>query len=370
MSVNEAVVFVMMGFLVIGALDYINGNRFGYGEKFREGVLTMGPLALSMLGIVSLAPVLANVLSPLVVPLYEWLGADPAMFAGSLLAIDMGGYSLAQELARTEEAANFSGIILGTMMGPTLVFTIPVALTMIRKDDQPAFAKGILLGLMTIPIGCFAGGVLAGYSLQMMVQNLVPIVLFALLLGLGLWKLPALMIKGFGLFGKAVEVVIIIGLASIAVETFTGIVVIPGMAPLDEGAVIVGKIAIMLAGAFPMVHFITNVLGGLLKAAGKRVGIDEVSTAGLISSLAHAIPMLVMFAEMEERGKVMNVAFAVSGAFVLGGHLGFTAGVEKALIVPMMVGKITAGTTALWLAAVVTSKTAARKHHATHIVKG
>ena len=51
----------------------------------------MGALAMSMIGIICLAPVLADVLRPVVVPVYQFLGADPAMFVGTILANDMGG---------------------------------------------------------------------------------------------------------------------------------------------------------------------------------------------------------------------------------------------------------------------------------------
>ena len=45
-----------------------------FGEQFEEGIMAMGSLALSMVGIITLAPVLANLLSPIVVPVYELLG--------------------------------------------------------------------------------------------------------------------------------------------------------------------------------------------------------------------------------------------------------------------------------------------------------
>ena len=47
--------------------------------------------------------------------------------------------------------------------------------------------------------------------------------------------------------------------------------------------------------------------------------------------------------KMDEKGKLMNVAFAVSGAFVIGGHLGFTASVEADYIFPMMLAKLVSG---------------------------
>ncbi|MBY6276875.1 MAG: hypothetical protein CWE10_11810 [Symbiobacterium thermophilum] len=101
----------MMIFMVLGALDRIIGNRFGLGQEFEEGINAMGPLALAMVGVVSIAPVLADVLRPVVVPVYQALGADPSMFATTLLAIDMGGYPLAKELALTPEAGQYASII-------------------------------------------------------------------------------------------------------------------------------------------------------------------------------------------------------------------------------------------------------------------
>ena len=102
MSINEIIVYLMVLFMALGAIDRILGNRFGLGEKFEEGIMAMGSLALAMIGIICLAPVLANLLRPVVVPFYQALGADPAMFAGTILANDMGGAPLAQELALTQ----------------------------------------------------------------------------------------------------------------------------------------------------------------------------------------------------------------------------------------------------------------------------
>ena len=59
---------------------------------------------------------------------------------------------------------------------------------------------------------------------------------------------------------------------------------------------------------------------------------------------------LGLMKDMDNRGKVLNVAFAVSAAFVFGDHLGFTAGVAREMIFPMVVGKLVAGITAVALA--------------------
>ena len=353
MGINDIIIYIMVIFMIIGGIDKILGNKFGYGEKFEEGFMAMGSLALAMVGVISLAPVLAKVLRPVVEPLYTALGADPAMFATTLLANDMGGYPLAMELAKDPNAGLFAGLILGAMMGPTLVFTIPVALGIIEKEDRPYLAKGVLAGMITIPLGCLAGGLVAGFGINMIIMNLIPIIIFAVLICIGLWLIPEKMTKGFTIFGQGVVIVITIGLMAAIVETLTGIVVIPGMAPLSEGINVIGSIAIVLAGAFPLVHFITKAFKAPLTKVGKQLGMNEVGAAGLVATLANNIPMFGMLKDMDENGKIINVAFAVSAAFVFGDHLGFTGGVNKSMIFPMIVGKLVGGITAIVVAKIL-----------------
>ena len=150
---SDFIIYLMTVFMIIGALDRIFGNRLGLGQEFENGILALGTLGLSMLGIISLAPVLANVLRPVVVPVYRFLGADPGMFPGAILACDMGGGSLALELAESREAGLFGGTIIGSMLGATVVFTIPVALGLIDPKDRKFLAQGLLAGVITIPVG-------------------------------------------------------------------------------------------------------------------------------------------------------------------------------------------------------------------------
>ena len=188
MSGDQILIAVMAVFAVLGAADRILGNHLGLGTEFENGILAMGSLALAMVGIVSLAPVLASWLRPVVVPLYRFLGADPAMFAGTILACDMGGGSLAQEMTEDPRAALLGGVITGSMLGATVVFTIPVAMGILRQEDRPAMAKGILCGVVTIPVGVLVGGLAAGYPTMMVLRNLTPILVIGALIALGLWR--------------------------------------------------------------------------------------------------------------------------------------------------------------------------------------
>ncbi len=355
MSVNDIIIRVMTVFMVVGVIDKIFGNKLGYGDKFEEGILAMGTLAISMIGAISLAPVLSDILSPLIIPIYKSLGADPSVFAGTLLPSDMGGYPLAEILAENQRFVPFSGVILGTMMGSTVVFTIPVSLGIIKEEDRIFLAKGILAGLIAIPAGAFAGGMLIGLTVDEVIKNLTPIIIFSLLIVVGLKFMQNKLINVFIYFGKFVTSLILIGLAAIIIETLTGIVIIPGMAPLSDGVSAVGSVGIVLAGAYPLVHFITKIFKKPLIKIGNMLGIGEVAAAGMIACLANNIPMLGMLKDMNDRGKVISVAFSVGASFVFGDYLGYVAVVDKNTISAMIASKLITGIAATIIAHKMTS---------------
>ena len=354
MSAYEIILAIMAGFAVLGAADRVMGNRIGIGKEFEEGIFAMGALALAMIGTICLAPVLAQIMEPIVAPLYRFLGADPAMFAGSILACDMGGGALAAELTADKDAALLGGVITGSMLGATIVFTIPVAMGILRPEDRPALAKGILCGMITIPVGVLAGGLTAGMAFGMVAKNLIPIALFALLIALGLWKAEDLLVRGFTLFGKGVTALITLALAAAIFQKLTGFTLIPGMNPISDGFHTVGEIAIVLAGAFPLIFVLTRLLAKPLGKLGGLLRINETAVAGLVASLANSIATFGMLKDMDHRGKVVNVAFAVSAAFVFGDHLGFAAGFAPQVLPALIVGKLAGGISAVALAMLLT----------------
>ena len=373
-SINSVIMLIMMIFMLVGAIDKIRGNKLGYGEKFEDGFNAMGGLAMSMAGVVAAAPVLSMLLGPILKPIYGIFGASPAMFSTTLLACDMGGYPLAMQLAGDDIAiGNFAGLILGTMMGPTIVFTIPVALGIIKKEDRGYLGAGVLAGMITIPIGCIVGGLMMNtlapeyhLSIITIIQNLIPVIIIAALIVIGLWFAPGPMIKGFNVFGAGVTIVIT-ALTAIAVfEQITGIMFpvfhimvenpADGSRGLDSGLLVCGQIAIVLIGAFPMVEWITRTFGKALEKIGAALGMNEQGSAGMVANLANNIAMFNIMGEMNPKGKLLNVAFSVSAAFVFGDHLGFTAGNNADMIFPVIVGKLVAGVTAIIVANMLAPK--------------
>ena len=162
------------------------------------------------------------------------------------------------------------------------------------------------------------------------------------------------MIKGVLYFGKFIMWISTIGLAAAAFESLTGVVLIKGMAPINEGMNVVINIGIVLLGTFPILTLIINLLDKPLRKLGKYIGLDSTSVAGIIFSLANSIPVFKMLKDMNNKGKIINVAWLVAATSTLGAHLGFTAGVEIKMIIPVILSKLFAGLCAIIIALIFT----------------
>lgn len=222
-------ILIAAGALLVG-VDKILGNRFGLGQKFDDGFLLMGSMALSMTGIICLAPMLSSWLGTVIRPAFSAVGIDPSMF------------------------------------GCTLVFTIPVGMSVLSEVDRPWFLKGLLAGLISLPVGLLAGGLLQGLPLGTILWQCVPIFLLSAVLLLGLIRFPGRTVRLFSGFARLIQIVATIGLILAAVQDIAGITILSGLAPLTDSLEIVGSIAIVM-GKSP-------VGGAAPQRSGKAVSLD------------------------------------------------------------------------------------------------
>ena len=372
-SVNTVIMIFMMIFCVIGGVDKIRGNKYGYGERFDEAFATLKPLAFAMIGIITLVPILKLILGPVISPVYEFFGASPAMFAGTILPVDAGGYPLAMELAEGDVViGNFSGIVLGAMFGNLFIGMIPVSLSILKEEDHRLFSAAVLVALITIPLGCIAGGLVMNLtpykiSLPTILVNLIPVIIVAALVALGLAFRPDQVMNGFCILGKVMQTILIIAIVIATVQQVTGLrlplfylmvepTVEGGVSPLIDSLIIIGTIALVLSGAFPMMLWISRTFKKPIQKMAAKIGMDEAGGAALIAALASYFPALDLLKEMNEKSRFLVLTFCISATYVLGDHLGFTAGVEPDMVLPLMVSKLTAGITALLLANVLAPK--------------
>lgn len=347
---------IMVFFSIIAGIDKMLNNRFGLGEKFDEGFKALGGLALTLIGIYSLSPVIANTLTPILFPLAKFINTDPSVFIGSILAPDLGGFPTSIEIANSLAIGEFNGVVLSSMLGTIISFTIPVAIGLISKEDFVFFAKGILAGILTIPIGMIAGGIVMGISFANIMLNLFPIVIFSIMVIIGLFKAQDKMIKIFNILGKAIITISTFGLILSIIKFIFGYELIQGIIPIEEGAILVIKIGIILSGAYPMFHLLSRILHKYLRKIEEKFELDQFTILGIFSSLANCIPMLGIYDKMNDKGKVLNAAFAVSGAFTFGGQLGYISSVSPDNVNAFIVAKLVGGISAVFVALLLIKK--------------
>ena len=345
MNISTIIIYIIVFFMLLGIVDLLFFKRkLGYADEFEKGINTTGPLIFSLLGLVCLAPLIGQVLEPVLAPVYSFFGGDPAMVAGTLISCDGGGYPLAASMTDDPLIIRLSGVYLGSMLGCTIICSIPVSLGIIKDEDKDVFSEGILAGVIAIPFAVLLCGILdGGMPMGFVFINLIPSLILALILVIGLVFFRPVTIKIFALFAKLIQIVNILGMAVAIAQKLTGMTIIPGMADVGEQLAILGTIGITLAGAYPMVHFVTKVFAKPMEAIGKLLNINDVSVAGLITTLASSFPVYDMVKDMNVKGKKIVSAFAICACFALGDHLGYVAANDPDAVFPMVAGKIVGG---------------------------
>ncbi len=340
---------IILIFSVIGALDRIFGNRFGLGKEFEKAFNLLGAMTLSMIGMIVISPLIADLMKPVSQFLFNVLHIDASIIPASLFANDMGGAPLAVEMTANEEIGRYNALVVSSMMGCTVSFTIPFALGVVGKERHKELMSGLLCGIVTIPIGCFVSGLICKIPFGALIINLIPLVIFSGIIAVGLLLIPKLCVKIFTMFGIFITAVITIGLSLGIIRFLTGYEVIKGLATIEEGAAVCINAAIVLSGSFPFMYIISKILAKPLKAVGRKIGINEISVLGIISSLATSATSFGMMDKMDKKGVVMNSAFTVSGAFILGSHLAFTLAFDSTYVLPVIIGKLISGVLAVIL---------------------
>ena len=349
--ISEIVVACMAVFMVIGAADKaLFNNRFGYGEEFERGLSAMGPLAMCLVGVMCAAPAIGRAAAPALGPLFTAIGSDPSVEAGMIFGIDSGGLTLSIALAATHEAAMLSGLGLAASMGCVITYALPVSLSMCAPRSRPAVAKGLAAGIVAAPVSLFGVAAVSGYSLSGAFITGIPAFLIGGLMAFLLITRQDAAVRGCVLFGKLMMAAFVLLLAAAAIEHWFALTLIPGMDPIGKQLEIVGEMAVMLSGAFPMVKFAERHFGGALTRLARLFSIDGHAALGMAVSLANPIPMYLMLDRMTERGKVICSAFSAPILCLFGDYLGFITAAYPEGTVPMMAGKIAAAIAALLLA--------------------
>ena len=354
--INRIVVWGIGIFFALGAADYLLGGKMGLGRTFEKTLHKMGLILMGVMGVYSLAPVLAQFVTPVVTPLAGALGLDPSVFPAMLFPIDMGGYQLAMDAAKDADMGLASAVLTSSICGATVGYTITVAVTVVDKKHHGALAKGILSGMVGVPVGCLAGALMCGVNPMTALYNTLPLCVLAALLAWGLFKKPELMTRLFVIFGRILSCMAIVGLTLQALQHLLKIEILPGMADIGSGLKLVATIIFSMTGAMCLMEVLKKVLRKPLHRCAVWMGINDNAVAGMLASLVSVTLAFTQAEDMDERGLIVVCAVCATVAHVIGGQFGVVAELAPQLITPFVAGKFIAGAAGVAVALLLTRK--------------
>ena len=237
------IIYIIMAGTLIGALASIVKPEGELGREFVNGIHAIGPVFLARAGIMAAIPIISYLIMYSIGPFFSALGSDASIAALAVIAVDMGGYQLADAIAANRDMW-IVAMLVGYTSGASIVYLIPVGLIMLNRDDHKYLALGAMAGLISIPFAVLIAPVTitfnnlpvraiisttspAAHYLQLdflqALRLLSPLFALCFLLALGLKLRPAAMVKGFLIFGKAADAFIKLVLALCIIEHFTGV---------------------------------------------------------------------------------------------------------------------------------------------------
>ncbi|WP_149086603.1 ethanolamine utilization protein EutH [Pseudomonas prosekii] len=380
-EIGNYVIYLIMIGAVVGAFASVIKPEGGLGKEFVNGIHSIGPVFLAQAGIMVAIPYLSKFIEMALGPYFGALGSDVSIAALSIIAVDMGGYQLADALAANRDMW-ITAMIVGYTSGATIVYLIPVGLMMLERKDHKYLALGAMAGLISIPFAVLAS-LLMITSLNIPVRDIVsttsptlhyltldffgcvkllaPLFIFCFLLAAGLRYKASMMVVGFLVFGKVMDAFIKIILAVAIVEHFTGFFMknfgVWGFDPmfadqkeLFRAIEIAGYIGIMLAGTFPICYLFQRYCKKPMEVLGKHLGLSPDGAAAFVMVFANIIAVYHLFKKMNARDKVLCVALGVCAQATIGDHLAFTANFQPSLIMPILLAKLFGGLLAVAIA--------------------
>lgn len=349
----SVITIIILIFSLFGAVDWLIGNKIGVGKEFEKAFSLFCSMALSMLGMIVIAPAIGVWLSPIFDGFYNLFGIDPSVIPASLLANDMGGMAVAQSICKSAQIGNFNAFVVSSMLGCAISFTLPFSLGLVKKEQHNELFLGFLCGIATIPIGCFVAGLLCGISVLALLIDLIPLIVIGLAIGLALVLCRNACVKGFAVFGRFMRVLSLVGLVLAMFTFLTKVQISAYLDTFENAALVCANACVTLSGALPFMYVVIKLLNKPLDKLGSKIGINGVSTVALLGTLVTNASTFGVMDRMDKKGTVLNAAFAVSAAFVFGSHLAFTMVYDGSYVMPMIVGKLISGLCAVFLALMV-----------------
>lgn len=332
-------ILIMLILCLIGLIDKILNNKLGLVAAFDKGMDSMGGIAMSMIGFYCIAITLIQNNVDVITKISADSSLDPSIVVGSILAPDMGGFSIVSGLGNSTFLI-FSGVILTATLGQTISFQLPIFLVSLKKEDLNPFISGLVYGILSLPIILVA----VAWYLQIpnLLINLLPIIILCVILVIALYVSYDKTIFVLTLFGYLIRIISILLFGMVVLQLFFDTLPFTTTALISDAMVIVLRMCIVVCGSMILSDLIIKRFSRMIFMIGQKLGVNSASV-GLLLSLGTSIAMIPLFSQMDRKGKMMNAAFSVRG-----GQLGFISSVVDGNgVIIYMISKIIAGLLAI-----------------------
>lgn len=204
--------------------------------------------------------------------------------------------------------------------------------------------KGFIVGIIMAPMGVLIAGILLGIDFPVLMAHFIPLLVFCLLLSGGLMKFPEKLIRVFSIFAKGVQWVIGIAFFFTILSVFVPPLAYTDMESVHEAVTILFKCSIIIGGSLVLSEVILKFFRSKLQRLAARIKINEVSIISFLMNFSTSLAILPLYSRMDEKGKMINAAFSVSGAYVIGGQFAFISSVADGYTTAVfMISKVVCG---------------------------
>jgi len=350
----EFLITALAGLGVLSLFDDLLGNRLGLGIAFSQGFAAMGRLALSITGFYSIGISFVQRHAASIGALTAGLPFDPSLLPCCILCSDSGGLPIAFWLAASLLLGIYTGALIGSGLGAMVSFQMPVFLSALAKEEFPAVMRGFVYGLCTLPLGLAAGGFLLNLTFTEWVIHTIPVLLLCAVLITSFLTIPEKTLKALIYLGSLIRL-FSYGLFALVIAG----IFIPSLALTDvqlvkEAMYLTLRTTMVACGGLTAAKLATRFFSRPLDFTARLLGINHEAVIGLLLGCFQSVAMLPLFPEMDRRGKIMNAAFSVCGAFMLGGQMAFVAQmVPSHAMAAYLANKLVCGISAIaltWLA--------------------
>lgn len=340
---------IMLIFALIGFIDKMFHFKWGLSETFDKGLSTMGSLSVSIIGIYCIGMTFVQNNIEILSKLNNILFFDTSVLIGSLLAPDMGGYPIVSQISNDIGMIVFSGVLLSSTLGCTISFQLPIFLSFLEDKEIGNLMKGFIVGIIMIPVGMIFSYPFLNIELNKFIINLLPILIICLIVTILIIKLPKQTVKVLGIFANIIKALSYLLFLMVIAGLYLPSLQYAPLSLVQESALMVLKMIIIVCGSMVLSEIILKYGSKYIQNTADKLGVNKESVIGFILNCASSLAMLPLYSKMNKKGKLMNAAFSVSGAYVFGGQLGFIAGVCNESVTVYVLIKLLCGILAVLL---------------------